>query len=84
MKAVVVALVGSVLSGIYWWAVFAIVYAGALFAGDRDPTSAPAADSATITTNLLTIGTAILLYAGLLLAWRRLTGRMGPAARIDS
>ncbi|HEU0045188.1 hypothetical protein [Sphingomonas sp.] len=75
MKRSIVALAGSVLTAIYWWVAFAVVYADALFRGDRNPASPPAPDSATIGTNLAVIVIAILLYAALSLAWRRLTAR---------
>jgi hypothetical protein len=76
MSRFLIAFAGSVLTAIYWWIAFTIVYASVLFSGDRNPAAAaPASDSATIGTNLAVIGIALLLYAALSVAWRKLTAR---------
>ena len=76
MARIVVALAGSVLTALYWWAVFMIVYGSALFAGDRGPGYTPPSDSMMIATNLATTVGGVVVYAALSLVWRRLTRRV--------
>ena len=79
MARFVIAAVGSLLTAVYWWAIFAIVYADALFAGDRNPMSQPAPDHAVLTRNGLVLLAGVVGYALLMLLWRRLTTRNGRA-----
>ena len=52
MRQVATAILGSVLTAIYWWIVFMMVYADALYAGDRDPTAQPVSEREALTTAL--------------------------------
>lgn len=73
MRPLASALVASLLTGVYWWIVFTIVYADALFAGDRNPQAQPVPDREVIVRNAVIVLAAIVVYTGLVLLWRRLT-----------
>ena len=75
MKSVVFGLVASLLSAIYWWIVFTLVYADALFAGDRKPGSSPPSDQDVLIHSVSTIATGVVLYAVLATIWHRMAIR---------
>ncbi|SFR79272.1 hypothetical protein [Sphingomonas jatrophae] len=75
MKNFALGLVASLLSAAYWWIVFTIVYAHALFAGDRNPAAPPPADADVMTRSVTTIVIGVLLYAVLAMLWQRMTVR---------
>lgn len=84
MKRFAVAILGSVLTAAYWWVVFTIVYANALFAGDADPASQPRPDREVVIGNVAVIVVGVLVYAVLMPVWRRVTtsGRSSSESRV--
>ena len=73
MKGVLLAVAASIITAIYWWAVFLAVYANVLFAGDRSPSASSASDQAQIGYAALVIIGGVIGYTVLILLWRRLT-----------
>lgn len=78
MKRIVTALLISLVTALYWWIVFAIVYANVLFAGDRDPASQGPSDAETMTNTAVGLTVGVLLYAVLLLLYGKITNRSRP------
>lgn len=79
MKRFALALLGSVLTAVYWWIVFTTVYADALFAGDANPASQPLPDQEVLIRNAAVIVVGVLVYVGFMLLWRRITTRSANA-----
>ena len=75
MSRVFVALVGSVLTAVYWWLVFVFIYAPALFAGDQSPAARPPPEQEVLLRNGAAIVAGIVIYAVLSLLWRRWTSK---------
>ena len=81
MKQFATAIFGSLLTALYWWIVFTMVYANALFSGDRDPSIQPPPDGEVLARSGVTIVIGILVYAVLTIVWRRLIARFTRVTR---
>jgi hypothetical protein len=73
MRQITLAIFVSVLTAVYWWIVFTIVYANVLFVGDRNPALQPAPDKEILTRAVVAIVVGVILYALLIVIWQRVT-----------
>lgn len=76
MRQFAIAMFGSLLTALYWWIVFTIVYASVLFAGDRNPARPPLPDGEVLLRSGATIVVGVMIYAVLSVLWQRMTARL--------
>jgi cell division protein FtsX len=72
MKHISFGLVASLLSAIYWWIIFTLVYADVLFASDRNPALPPIPDKDVLIHNITIIIIGVLIYTVAAVLWHRL------------
>ena len=73
MRTFVLALVQSVLTAAYWWLFTTISYG--FFGGSRNPSLPPPDEGTVMAQTVGTIAFAIVLYALILVGWKRLINR---------
>lgn len=73
MKTFVVALIQSALTATYWWLVTTVSFG--LFGGSRNPSLPPPTESTVMMQTVGTIVVAIVLYALILMGWKRFVRR---------
>lgn len=69
MKRILVALLESMLTAIYWWMV--ATFSFGLFGGSRNPTAPPPDQGEVLLQTAATVIVAIILYAMLSLLWQK-------------
>ena len=80
MRQLAVAIVGRMLTAVYWWIVFTIVYASVLFGGDRNLALQPVSDHEALIKAGVTIAVGVLVYAVLMVLWQRVKKKLKRAA----
>jgi membrane protein DedA with SNARE-associated domain len=75
MKTFVVALIQSALTAAYWWLVTTVSYG--FFGGSRNPSLPPPDESTVMAQTIGTIVLAVVVYALILIGWKRIAGRSG-------
>lgn len=73
MKTFVVALIQSALTAAYWWLVTTVSYG--FFGGSRNSSLPPPDESMVMAQTIGTIVLAIVVYALILIGWKRVSSR---------